>query len=743
MISIEEKRQSLYAALLRFTPEAGSLRDRAVDHIILTALVGSTKDLPFKFGTIQHNTRYRHDAPGLRDGVIKEALGRLMESKKVGQAQQKKKNVYYLTDIGLIDTEDSASSAASLFDSVLDRMLVDTSTMLDRETAVGVCRRFISECFARFGYHLAQATTKGSYGEEALTGVDVAQAFREATRSVKLSHEASDSLFVRCKGFIHSNEPADQELKFRLTQGYYIAQLLEMTNGQFNPIAEQAFKGAAFYLDTNVIFGRILSDELSGPFREFLSVAQRLGIELRVTRATIAEARHVAQSRTDELRFVLQRAPRELAERTNDEFLQTFFRLQRQTASLRPEDFLGRFDDIEGILRSLGIRIEEIDLDQIVGTRDISKECNIINEAAITVRRRAKSANVQRHDVAHYLLVKSEREKGAQRTWFLTRDRTLPLAATLLESDDLLFCYPLLSFLQSISPFIVTTSEVHSLANLFSSILDDEVHFFPDQCIFDMRELKLICELHEDILSTPPEQLVLAFDYVKKTVLDGKPYEEADHKKVALGLKKYLSSSAEERQRGLLAEIERQKAITAAERLSREAAEREAASQKEQSAELEQRIKEGQETIGDMEADTEEHQRREMLLGAVVFLMGVLMATVLWIADLEIAGAISRRVVYLALHKDVLPLLIRIAGCPIFILSSIPLFRSFKIRREAKLGMVAAIIAIGLAGANIFTSETISKTADYIGIGTAVVFLIYPLYYRLAKKTTGSENSDD
>lgn len=743
MISIEEKRQSLYAALLRFTPEAGSLRDRAVDRIVLTALVGSTEALPFKFGNIQQNTRYRHDAPGLRDSVIKEALERLIGCKKVAQKELKKKNVYFLTDNGVADTEDSASSAAQLFDSVLDRMLADTTIMVDRETGAGVCRRFISECFARFGYHLAQAIARGTCGEETLSAVDVAQAFREGTQGVKLSRDASDSLFVRCKGFIHSIEPADQDLKFRLTQGYYIAQLLEMTNGQFDLITEEAFKGAVFFLDTNVIFGRILSNELSGPLSEVLNVAQRLGMELRVTRATINEARNVARSRADALRVVLLKAPRELAERANDEFLQTFLRLQRETPSLTPEDLLMRFDDIEETLRSLGIRIEERDLAQIVGVRDISEECGIINDAAIAVRRWGKSLGVQRHDAAHYLLVYDERMKGAQKTWFLTRDRTLPFAASQLKSGELPFCYPLLSFLQSISPFVVTPAEEHSLANLFSSVLNDEVHFFPDQSIFDLRELKLICELHEDILSTSPEQLVLAFDYVKKTVLDGKPYEEADHKKVALGLKKYLSSSAEEKQRGLLREIERQKAITAGERLSKEALEREIASQKEQAAQLEQQVKKDHKIIGDMEAETTEGRRRAMVTKAVLFLMGVLMATVLWIADSELAGALSRRVVLLADHKDAIPLWIRMVGSVFFITSSIPLLRSFCISKGAKLGLAAIVIAMGLAGSNTFTSETIARIADFLGIGTALSFLIYPLCQPLAKKGAKSENEGD
>jgi predicted PurR-regulated permease PerM len=50
---------------------------------------------------------------------------------------------------------------------------------------------------------------------------------------------------------------------------------------------------------------------------------------------------------------------------------------------------------------------------------------------------------------------------------------------------------------------------------------------------------------------------------------------------------------------------------------------------------------------------------------------------------------------------------------------------------------------MGLAGANIFTSETISKIADYLGIGVALAFLIHPLYQRLSRKKTPIENEVD
>ena len=107
-----------------------------------------------------------------------------------------------------------------------------------------------------------------------------------------------------------------------------------------------------------------------------------------------------------------------------------------------------------------------------------------------------------------------------------------------------------------------------------------------------LSELKIISEFHADVLSTPVEQLVPAFDYVKNNVLGGKSYQREDHTKVALELKKFLTSSMEEKQKTLQAEAIRQKNVAAAERVQRELAEQEAKDKQAQVSRLEAEVAE-------------------------------------------------------------------------------------------------------------------------------------------------------
>ena len=186
-MTVEEKRQILYAALLRYSPEAGSLRERALDRLVLVALLGSSLSQPMRVGEIQTLTRVEPRSQGLRTDVIQETLDRLLSRNKVDHVLLRTKHAYYLTDTGRNDTDKAAESAVQLFEPVLARMLQDTSALCDERDGEIVCRTFISECFARFGEQIAKAVTGVFTKNQLIDAADIQGAFQAATSSVSLS----------------------------------------------------------------------------------------------------------------------------------------------------------------------------------------------------------------------------------------------------------------------------------------------------------------------------------------------------------------------------------------------------------------------------------------------------------------------------------------------------------------------------------------------------------------------------
>ena len=437
-MAIEEKRQILYAALLRYSPEAGSLRERVLDRIVLVALLGSSRSQPMRVGQIRTLTRVDPRSPGLRREVIQETLKRLVSHNKVAYTLLGTRRAYYLTDIGRIDTDEATESAVQLFEPVLTRMLQDTSELCDEHDGEIVCRTFVSECFARFGQQIAKAVTGEFTKDQLVDAADIQGAFQAAISSVLLSVDAIQSLEARCIRFLRSTERDDEELKFRLAQGYYVAQLLGLNAYEFNPLADDAFREAVFYLDTNILVGRLLSNETARLFDELVHICKVLGVDLRVSRATINETRWVAAGRLEGLENALATVPSELVKMTRDQFLDAFLEVRKDSPEVTAEKFLAHFDEIPSLLEKLEIKLHDSTAEEIIGDQDVNWEWKVVQAAAKT-RGRNKSEWACLHDVCHYLLIQNERRHD-RKAWFLTQDKTLCQAAAELGGGQLPFC---------------------------------------------------------------------------------------------------------------------------------------------------------------------------------------------------------------------------------------------------------------------------------------------------------------
>lgn len=689
-MDVETKRQILYTVLLRITPETGPLRERVLDRLVLLALIESSQTDPMPLSKIQQLTSLAPQSSGLRTGLIQEALLRLKKKNMVHHVIHGADKSYFLTNYGRDDIDQEARSAEQLFKPVLERMLRDTSGLFDEQVGEIVCRNFVSECFARFGQQIAKVITGEITKDTLVDASDVEGAFVAAIRTQVISDEAISSLRSRCFRFLKSTELEDELLKFRLTQGYFAAQLLEFNNNGFNPIADNAFRDAIFYIDTNILIGKLLTQEISQLFDELVQISRSLGIRLCVSRATIDEARTVASVQISGLDKILSSVPVELVNKTQDSFLDAFLELRKTNPTITSDEFLTRFDELPGFLSESGIEINDLTVEKLVGDRDLTRECRIIEQAAKKIRIRPKRPNACLHDAAHYVLVQKERQRGSK-AWFLTQDKTLSFAAIDLDRDQTPFCFPLVGFVHSVSPFIENPDAQHKLVDLFSAVLKGEVGGLSGDKLFDLSELKLISELHTDVLQTPVEQLVPAFDYVKRTVLSGKTYQRTDHPKVALELKKFLVTSVDEKQEALHKEILRLK--TTVDEIKRK---------------NEDRIRE----------ETKDAKRRETQVSAFLALCGALLFLGLWYFDSEFVTHFRQFYDFEENLVVVLRYGVRIVAGVILLLTFIPLIRHLKpsIRK-----LVLTIICIAALGAvDLFGSDQIAAIAVITAVATQV-----------------------
>ena len=544
-LSLADKRQIVYSSLLKFSPEATSLRERALDRLVLGGLVGSTESDGFQLHHVLANIQVTRSGPQLREDIIRASLERLIVADKVSRIEKKKRRFYFLIEKGTKETNEAVSSADKLFSEALSEVLDNTAHYFTYAVGFSIARKVILTIFARFGRDLAKAVTSGGY-EASFDRAQVVRAIHQAIDKGSLTDEAIGSLSTRLLEFLKSRNASAEKLKFHLTQGYYFAELLAADTMAFNPLAEQSFKGAMFYLDANVLFIAI-ADVTTGStaFAEATQLAKKIGITMAVTRATLNEVRNAAILHVKDIKAFDGKLPDKVTERTDDQFLRGFLSRRVKEPSLTPDQYLEPFLIADSLLRERwGIQLDDRTEDEIIAGRSELEIASFINAESERSKRWKKSPNILRHDVCHLLLVQDAR-KTNPKTWFLTRDSILHRASVCLAGREQCTCFSLLGFLQSISPFLTTDGAgERSVEDLFSEILSLLV--IPEGALFQASELALIAEMHEDVLATPADQLVLALDYVKSTELHGEPYLKKDFPKVALGLKKFLSSTKDQ-----------------------------------------------------------------------------------------------------------------------------------------------------------------------------------------------------
>lgn len=554
-LTIAEQRQIVYSSLLRYAPEAASLRDRALDRVVLGALIGSEERKPIQTTEILNNIHFLKNGPSIRETTVHDALVRLERSGKVGKANVRKRRVFWLTEQGRADVSQAIAGVEPKFEAAFREILQNTAHHFTFAEGAMICRRILMVCFARMGRDLAKAVTEPAGTELHLARPQIVALIGEALRDTLFSAEAKESLANRICEFFRSQSKAAVELKFHLTQGYYLTELLGIDPSSFNPLAEHSFRDSVFYLDANVLLLAVLErgkDESA--FGEIARMAKQIGIRLFVTRATLNEVRKAAIEHVGQIRKFLGKLPDVLTERSDDQFLLSFQRASERDPAVTLDMFLGLFLDLDKTVNERwGIEIDERIEDDILGAAQYTDIVAAINAASDAFGTHRKSEAILKHDVCHVVLVQGVRSAN-RKTWFLTRDGVLARATKELAKTDLSVCFSLVGFLHSISPF-VTVADQRPFAEMLSEIM--ELQLTPEGVLYDVNELAIIAEMHADVLATPPAQLLMAFDFVKMHELNGSPYDIAEYGKVSLGLKKYLTKSRDEQFRCIEAERRR------------------------------------------------------------------------------------------------------------------------------------------------------------------------------------------
>jgi hypothetical protein len=713
---VSQQQQLVYASLMRFGSETHSLRNRCLEHVVMNGLLGTSVEAPLKIGEIQDKLHFGTHAPILRTEILREALKRLEKGGNVSSVLIKKKNAYFLTAAGAEFMNQAVVSAENLSRPVIARLLRHTDHLISGKLGAKICTDFICEAFARCGVGIA----KDLQGQADFPHPgDLAAAFDAAVNGIAVPDGARQTLEARCLALFKSRDLEDIKLIFYLTQGYYFAQLLGFDQKSFDPISDQAFAGAVFYLDTNVLLPGLLPGDGGRALVETLRVAKRIGIALRVTRASLNEARTVAADRLNELKRIQDKVPAELAEKSLDDFITHFYEQRETNPDLTPEQYLQAFETLPEVVESWGVELDDIVEDEMLRGRQYADLGSRIQELAAKYRKgRTKSDNVLRHDLAHYALIQDLRATNPK-TWFLTRDRSLILGAEDICKEGTPFCFGLIGFLQSISPFVVSDLEGASLSTIFALLLKEQI--ITTDKLFDSRELVLLAEMHSDVLSTAAENLLPAIDFVKFSVLKGKAYRTEDLPLVSLELRKFLASSKDQQKKALEvlnamlrgeARSERQAALD--NRAARIEAEQKLILRERELESEAGKLRSATGEIESLHSQVEAGQISQRLRDGIG---GIVVGTVLWALHVILSANIQHTSWTVARSADVA--LQSPAGF-LFCFPALKYLRNSAWRPEIRIGLGTLILFTAIWVTKVVSSSVAADAASYIAIAAAL-----------------------
>jgi predicted nucleic acid-binding protein len=397
------------------------------------------------------------------------------------------------------------------------------------------------ETFARLGYQCGRLISGKYLGKDFVDSNQILQIFNDLFRKYnikdnKLQQKLKENF---CRFFIEL-DPDFQKLKFHLAQNFYILKLLGI-NQESQLLSKNAFAGSEIYLDTNVVLASFLSE--SKPyqaFREFHKISNEIDIKTYVTSITRNEVTDVVAYQK-QISNTYNNIPESKQAKIRNRFYQTYRKNKELDSKYSINDLFDPFENLkENLQNFFGIPLiyENIYNELLLDNKEFVDIKAKIQKISLEKRRREKSPNALTHDAFHYKLITTKREENPK-TWLLTLDTSLPLVSEiLLGSETRPYCFTLDNWLQCISPFVTTETELADFSFIFSNVFG--LGLLPAEQIYDIEDFVMFSDLEVDIKLMPEPIVDQTVSFIRNEILKGRIYNKDILKESSYRLQKYL-----------------------------------------------------------------------------------------------------------------------------------------------------------------------------------------------------------
>jgi len=486
--TIEEKRALLFSTKIRFSPQLQSIREAAVDKIIQQNLLLTEDGRGLSVDALLSDVlSLEAGVPTLTVKDAKHSLGRLLASGRVIATAGAPEPTYALSDTARIELWMIQHESEARLGRVCSRMFGHEPDLLPD------CSRLFLQCLTTIFSRLGEAYVRVLKGDNKMSDFVGTGTIDQVIQQVapKESDKALTCLRIALLTFFAEDDPDCAAIKWNLAQNYYIARALGMdASGML--LSREAFDGAVFYLDTNVIIPAIEPKANDHTSAEVLvSACKQLGIELRACQISLDQLRNVTQYNATILPKVAAQVPDALAPKVVGIFFKLYREEVQNSDSVDFDVLFGKFYQASQQLSSIGVTVYDDDwFTEIGSSAEILQLTDALNASLEKRRRRPKRKFSAIHDAALIRWVEKERQAGHPNTWLITLDSSLSDTSWVTTSAKPL-AITLDALLQWLSPMAASANGNFeaSYARAIRTLL------LPQETFFDTRDFLVFAEL--------------------------------------------------------------------------------------------------------------------------------------------------------------------------------------------------------------------------------------------------------
>jgi len=537
-LEVGHRRQLLFSARMRFSPETQSIRQQAVDRIIEQNLALCDDDEGLSVWEIQDRK-----VVALPDGTtvlsredIQAGLKRLVEAGRVipGGADSCK---YKVNDRVRGEVWDLQQTSEQRLASIVGRLFKGAVA-----GASNYAKPFM-DClclvFSRLGEAYVRQLKHEISADELLNQPHVTRAFTKIKKAYPWVDEKhfQSAVFT----FFREEHPDYSALKWNLGQNYFVAKCLGLDPGG-RLLSKDVFGDADLYLDTNVMIEAIEPGAKHHPSFEVLAKAcADLNIRLHTCQISIDELRKVVSFEREALSRVIEKIPESTAPKVKGVLFPVYYR--QILAGERPniDDIFEYFSEPSTMLKTFyNVRIvDDRWFVENLAAPEIERFSWEIKKEYESRPGRHKSKNAADHDALLLKWVQLERQKSETNAWIVTLDHSLPAFKSASKQGEVPLAIRLDSLLQWLSPIALQADDGQDKAAvIFSEAL--KYNLLPQESFFELGDFLAFAEWEWDTKALPAEDIEGCIRCVKTALPHLNPSDPADRERMSREFNKFL-----------------------------------------------------------------------------------------------------------------------------------------------------------------------------------------------------------